>query len=180
MKPFSIAALQLNLDYSNNQDLVVEKTKQAVKRYPWIQMVILNELAVGGSSRSLEFSLEKQLPIFQKIAKELKIWYLPGSFYHHVGQKITNVAPVISPKGDVVTNCTKIYPFLPYEKDIQPGVEPCIFKIPKVVIFGMHICYDLWFPETSRALAMNGAQVILHPSLTDTCDREEELSLIHI
>ena len=74
MKPFSIAALQLNLDYSNNQDLVVEKTKQAVKRYPWIQMVILNELAVGGSSRSLEFSLEKQLPIFQKIAKELKIW----------------------------------------------------------------------------------------------------------
>jgi hypothetical protein len=40
MKPFSIAALQLNLDYSNNQDLVVEKTKQAVKRYPWIQMVI--------------------------------------------------------------------------------------------------------------------------------------------
>ena len=174
MKPFSIAALQLNLDYSNNQDLVVEKTKQAVKRYPWIQMVILNELAVGGSSRSLEFSLEKQLPIFQKIAKELKIWYLPGSFYHHVGQKITNVAPVISPKGDVVTTCTKIYPFLPYEKDIQPGVEPCIFKIPKVGIFGVHICYDLWFPETSRALAMNGAQVILHPSLTDTCDREEE------
>ena len=38
----------------------------------------------------------------------------------------------------------------------------------------MHICYDLWFPETSRALAMNGAQVILHPSLTDTCDRDEE------
>ena len=174
MKPFSIAALQLNLDYSNNQDLVVEKTKQAVKRYPWIQMVILNELAVGGSSRSLEFSLEKQLPIFQKIAKELKIWYLPGSFYHHVGQKITNVAPVISPKGDVVTTCTKIYPFLPYEKNIQPGVEPCIFNIPKVGVFGMHICYDLWFPETSRALAMNGAQVILHPSLTDTCDREEE------
>ena len=60
------------------------------------------------------------------------------------------------------------------EKNIQPGVEPCIFNIPKVGVFGMHICYDLWFPETSRALAMNGAQVILHPSLTDTCDREEE------
>ena len=174
MKPFSIAALQLNLDYSNNQDLVVEKTKQAVKRYPWIQMVILSELAVGGSSRSKEFSLEKQLPTFQRIAKELKIWYLPGSFYHHVQKEITNVAPVISPKGDVVTSCTKIYPFLPYEKGIKPGLEPCTFKIPRVGIFGMHICYDLWFPETSRALAMKGAQVILHPSLTDTCDRDEE------
>ena len=127
MKPFSIAALQLNLDYSNNQDLVVEKTKQAVKRYPWIQMVILSELAVGGSSRSKEFSLEKQLPTFQRIAKELKIWYLPGSFYHHVQKEITNVAPVISPKGDVVTSCTKIYPFLPYEKGIKPGLEPCTF-----------------------------------------------------
>ena len=71
MKPFSIAALQLNLDYSNNQDLVVEKTKQAVKRYPWIQMVILSELAVGGSSRSKEFSLEKELRSLHRMAKEL-------------------------------------------------------------------------------------------------------------
>jgi len=38
----------------------------------------------------------------------------------------------------------------------------------------MHICYDLWFPETSRAMAMKGAEIILHPSLTDTCDRKEE------
>ena len=149
MKPFSIAALQLNLDYSNNQDLVVEKTKQAVKRYPWIQMVILNELAVGGSSRSLEFSLEKQLPIFQKIAKELKIWYLPGSFYHHLGQKITNVAPVISPKGDVVTNCTKIYHFLPLLIFFQ-WVFYFLFIITvfsKALIWVILVMVEFWLPQ---------------------------------
>ena len=85
-----------------------------------------------------------------------------------------NTAPVISPNGDLVATCIKTYPFLPYETGITSGTEPCVFEVPEVGIFGMHICYDLWFPETSRALAMKGAQVILHPSLTDTCDRDEE------
>tara|TARA_B100001250_G_scaffold265562_1_gene229043 strand:- start:400 stop:1239 length:840 start_codon:yes stop_codon:yes gene_type:complete len=174
MKPFSIAALQLDLEYSDNYDLVVEKTHQVIKRYPWVQMVVLSELAVGGSSRSLEYSLAKQLPKFQDIAKDLNIWYVPGSFYDHTDEAVKNIAPVISPKGDLVTTCTKIYPFLPYETGIASGLEPCVFEVPEVGIFGVHICYDLWFPETSRALAMNGAQVILHPSLTDTCDRDEE------
>jgi len=174
MKPFSIAALQLDLDYSDNFNLVVEKTYQVAKRYSWVQMIVLSELAVGGSSRSLEYSLEKQLPKFQDIAKELGVWYIPGSFYDHTKDEVKNIAPVISPKGDLVTTCTKTYPFLPYEVGIAPGLQPCVFEVPEVGIFGMHICYDLWFPETSRALAMNGAQVILHPSLTDTCDRDEE------
>ncbi|GIS33376.1 MAG: hypothetical protein Ct9H90mP4_12900 [Gammaproteobacteria bacterium] len=43
---------------------------------------------------------------------------------------------------------------------------------------GVQICYDLWFPETSRALVSKGAEVILHPSLTDTCDRDLEKSMI--
>ena len=174
MKPFSIAALQLDLEYSDNLNLVVEKTYQVAKRYPWVQMVVLSELAVGGSSRSLEFSLENQLPKFQDIAKELGVWYIPGSFYDHSLEEVKNIAPVISPNGDLVAACIKTYPFLPYETGITSGTEPCVFEVPEVGIFGMHICYDLWFPETSRALAMKGAQVILHPSLTDTCDRDEE------
>ena len=174
MKPFSIAALQLDLDYSDNFDLVVEKTYQVAKRYPWVQMIVLSELAVGGSSRSLEFALEKQLPKFQDVAKELGVWYIPGSFYDQTLDEVKNIAPVISPNGDLITTCIKTYPFLPYETGITSGTEPCVFEVPEVGIFGIHICYDLWFPETSRALAMNGAQVILHPSLTDTCDRDEE------
>ena len=167
MKPFSIAALQLDLDYSSNYDLVVEKTYQVGKRYPWVQMIVLSELAVGGSSRSLEFCLEKQLPKFQEIAKELNVWYVPGSFYDHVNDEVKNVAPVISPEGNLVTTCTKTYPFLPYEKGITPGSEPCTFEVPEVGIFGMHICYDLWFPETSRALAINGCLLYTSPSPRD-------------
>jgi len=41
----------------------------------------------------------------------------------------------------------------------------------------MLICYDGWFPEVPRSLALRGAQVLLHPTLTSTPDREEELVL---
>jgi predicted amidohydrolase len=39
------------------------------------------------------------------------------------------------------------------------------------------ICYDGWFPEVARGLALAGAEVLLHPTLTTTADREEELVL---
>jgi formamidase len=37
------------------------------------------------------------------------------------------------------------------------------------------ICYDGWFPEVARGLALRGAEVIVQPTLTSTPDREEEL-----
>jgi formamidase len=38
-------------------------------------------------------------------------------------------------------------------------------------------CYDGWFPEVARGLAVRGAEGIIQPSLTSTPDREEELVL---
>ena len=43
--------------------------------------------------------------------------------------------------------------------------------------FGVSICYDMWFPETTRTLAAMGAEVILHPTMTDTIDRDVELAI---
>ena len=174
MRNFSIAGLQLDLNYSDNLACVTNAIIQTSKRYPWVEMIVASELAVGGSNRSDKYSLDNNLECFQDLAKKLNIWLVPGSFYHHQEGKITNVAPVISNKGELITLCTKTYPFLPYEEGITGGDEPCVFEVPDVGIFGLHICYDLWFPESSRALVMKGAEVILHPSLTDTCDRKEE------
>lgn len=174
MRNFSIAGLQLDLNYSDNLAVITNAIIQTSKRYPWVEMIVVSELAVGGSNRSDKYSLDNHLEIFKELAKELNMWLIPGSFYHHQKAKITNVAPVISNKGELITLCTKTYPFLPYEEGITGGEEPCVFEVPGVGIFGLHICYDLWFPESSRALAMKGAEIILHPSLTDTCDRKEE------
>ena len=49
MKPFSIAAIQLSLARKNNYSLVESKTREAVFRFPWLQMLVFSELAVGGA-----------------------------------------------------------------------------------------------------------------------------------
>jgi predicted amidohydrolase len=49
--------------------------------------------------------------------------------------------------------------------------------VPEVGRFGVSICYDMWFPETTRTLAAMGAEVILHPTMTDTIDRDVELAI---
>ena len=174
MSTFSIAGIQLELKHTNNKELVLSKISNTLKRYPWVNMVVLSELAVGGSSRSKEFSFDNNIEYFKELAAKNDIWLIPGTFYHHSDNKIMNVAPVISNKGEVIELCSKIYPFLPYENGITGGKDTCVFEIENVGTFGIQICYDLWFPETSRSLAMKGAQIIIHPSLTDTCDRNEE------
>ena len=95
MRNFSIAGLQLNLDYSNNRELITTKIKNVVKRYPWINMVVVSELAVGGSSRSEEFSLENNIEHFSNLALENDIWLITGSFYDYNETGETNVATVI-------------------------------------------------------------------------------------
>ena len=179
MKPLSIAAVQLNLDNKDNYALVAKKTREAVFRFPFLQMIIFSELAVGGAgSKDSSFYLSEYLDKFKDLAKELDIWLIPGSFYEEKKEGIYNTAPVINNKGELVTKCQKLYPFLPYEVGVKAGNEVCVFEVPGFGIMGLQICYDLWFPETSRALTLQGAEVILHPSLTDTCDRDVERAMV--
>ena len=178
MTHFAIAGLQLDLASSDNLELVVEKTNSALARFPWVQMVLISELAVCGSGLSnaeaLPSNTEKTLC---DLAKKHGIWLVPGTIYEKSGGCIFNTAPVINPKGDVVVRARKMYPFYPYEKDVEPGDSVCVFEVPNVGRFGLSICYDIWFPEHSRAMINEGAEVILRPTLTNTQDRDIEMSI---
>jgi formamidase len=66
---------------------------------------------------------------------------------------------------------------MPYE-EIDRGTEvPPVFEIPGVGTLGVLICYDGWFPEMARSIALGGAEAILHPTATSTADRGQELVL---
>ena len=65
MRTFSIAGLQLSLDYSDNYKLIEEALVATSKRYPWLDMIIVSELAVGGASRSIDYSLDNQIDNFK-------------------------------------------------------------------------------------------------------------------
>src|SRR3546814_6062722 len=102
---------------------------------------------------------------------------VPGSLYERDCDTVYNTTPVIDPDGKVVARYRKMFPFAPYERGVAPGSEFVVFDVPGAGRFGVSICYDMWFPETTRSLASLGAEVILHPTLTNTIDRDAELAI---
>jgi len=178
MSYFSIAGMQLALPAHNNLDILEQKTINTCKLFPWINMVVFGELAICGPgihhSEAISGIIELRL---QELAKNLGIWLIPGSYYEKADGFIYNCTPVINPDGEIVARYRKIYPFLPYEKGVANGLNFITFDVPNIGRFGVSICYDMWIPESIRALVYEGAEVIIHPTMTGTVDRELELCL---
>ena len=180
MKPFSIAAIQMHVSATHsNVELMKTKIELTMTIYPWVQMIMFSELAAYGplthNAQSLPGPFEDEM---REMARKHNVWLLPGSIFERGPDgRIYNTLSVIDPDGNVVKRYRKMFPFLPYEENVTSGDEFCLFDVPEVGRFGVSICYDMWFPETSRTLATMGAEVILHPSLTGTIDRDIELSI---
>ena len=112
-----------------------------------------------------------------QIAKRVGRWIVACSIVERVGDRSYNTAIAISPSGRLVSRYRKVFTWRPFEHHAQGDAPPPVFRIPGVGAVGMMICYDGWFPEMARSLALRGAEVILHPTLTTTPDREQELVL---
>jgi deaminated glutathione amidase len=180
MVPFAIAGVQMAVPAGQlNVAAQIHRLDICMARFPWVQMVMFSELASCGPVPSHPVTLpgpeEQQL---QAAAARHGVWLVSGSaFERGADGKLYNTASVIDPKGRVVTRYRKMFPFLPYEHGIEPGREFCVFDVPGVGRFGLSICFDMWFPETSRTLTAMGAEVLLHPVLTGTIDRDVELAM---
>ncbi|MDX1541615.1 MAG: carbon-nitrogen hydrolase family protein, partial [Geminicoccaceae bacterium] len=179
MIPFAIAGVQMHVAaVHDNVSAMRHRLDLLMGRFPWVQMVLFSELAPFGPLTSFAQPLPSPAEeTFQEWAARHGIWLLPGSLFERQGERIYNTAPVIDPQGNVVARYRKMFPFLPYEADVEPGTEFCTFDVPEVGRFGVSICYDIWFPETTRTLSSMGVEVLLHPVLTGTVDRDIELSI---
>jgi predicted amidohydrolase len=175
MSTFAIAGLQLALSSGDNFARIEHEIAATVARFPWVQMIVLGELATFGPVLSraepLPGPTEQR---YQALARKHGIWLVPGSIYEQHAGCVYNTASAIDPEGQVVARYRKIYPFLPYEAGVAHGSEIVTFDVPQVGRFGLSICYDQWFPEVARSLAWQGAEVIIHPTMTGTVDREQE------
>jgi formamidase len=110
-----------------------------------------------------------------KIARSAGVYLVPGSVYERDTEATYNTTLVFSPTGELVARHRKLFPWKPWETT-TPGKRVTLFDIPQGRV-GVMTCYDGWFPEVSRALALGGAELIVQPSLTTTPDRAEELVL---
>ena len=178
MRRLSIAGLQLDLAKSGNLSLIREEIRCVKARLPWIDLIVLSELAAHGISTAAAERLpgptEKE---FITMARDNGVWLIPGSLFERDGDNIYNTASVIDPAGNVVARYRKLFPFYPYEAGVTGGDQFCVFGIPGIGRIGLTICYDIWFPEVWRTLTFLGAEVIVNTSLTNTVDRDSELAL---
>lgn len=179
MNKINLAALQLQLDKTDNLDFVLSRLNDLVKSRYDLDIIILSELAVGGAgAKNCNHPLSKYEKIFSEFAKNNSIFLIPGTFYEENEEKVFNVAPVYNREGKLIAKAKKIYPWLPYELDVDSSDEICVFNFEDRGNIGIHICYDLWFPETARALAIAGAELIINPTMTPTKDRDIEIVMV--
>ena len=180
MIPFAIGGLQLTTSgLRDNLPYISAKLDYFMYLFPWVQMVVFSELAAYGpnpaKAEPLPGPAERK---FQEMAAKHNIWIVNGSLIEILNGQNYNTLSVIDPTGKIVGRYRKMFPFLPYEEGTTCGNSFFVFDVPDVGRFGVSICYDMWFPETSRVLASMGAEVILHPTLTTTIDRDVELAIV--
>ena len=104
---------------------------------------------------------------FIEVAKELQV-VLPISFYEKDGLVLYNSIAVIDADGTVLGVYRKTH--IPDDHFYQekfyftPGNTG--FKVwdTRYGRVGIGICWDQWFPETARSLALLGAEMILYPT----------------
>jgi predicted amidohydrolase len=121
-------------------------------------------MAYPAKDRSFD-SLQAALERVCEIARENSIAIIvPMDWY--VGDKLVNLAHVVSSTGEVLGYQTKNQ-LDPSEDDIWvPGTERNIFEVNGVK-FGITICHEGFrYPESVRWAAQNEAKVVFHPHFT--------------
>ena len=180
MVPFAIAGVQMPVPaMHDNIAAMIHRIDVVAARFPWVQMIVFSELAMCGPVHNNPVPLPgPQEAALQAAARKHGVWLITGGVFERLpAGRIVNTCSVIGPDGEVVTRYRKMFPFRPYERDVAAGTEFCVFDVPGVGRFGLSICYDIWFPETTRTLTAMGAEVLLHPVLTGTIDRDVDFSV---
>ena len=104
---------------------------------------------------------------FTTLARELGV-VLPISFFERAGPAFFNTLAVVDADGSIAGQYRKTH--IPQ----NPGYEEKFYFSPGDTGFGVQetrfgrigcgICWDQWFPETARCLALKGAEVLLFPT----------------
>ncbi|MBD1584750.1 carbon-nitrogen hydrolase [Pseudoalteromonas sp. S16_S37] len=179
------------VQHANSHDLAqnTAKTEQGIRDAAkrGAKLVVLQEL-----HRSLYFcqtedtdlfDLAEQIPgpsteFYAKLAKELNIVIVTSLFEKRATGLYHNTAVVIESDGSIAGKYRKMHiPDDPgfYEKFYftpgDLGFTPIQTSVGKL---GVLVCWDQWFPEAARLMAMAGAQLLIYPTAIGWDPRDEQ------
>ena len=178
MREITVAALQLPLgsdDEQANIAAVAELVEQAAAR--GAEIILPPELFSGPYFCKVEdealFALARptldhpSVIAMRKLAAKLKV-AIPTSFFERDGHHYYNTLAMIGPDGEIMGTYRKSHiPDGPgYEEKyyFRPGNDG--FKVWDVMgtRIGVGICWDQWYPECARVMALKGAELLFYPT----------------
>lgn len=128
-----------------------------------VDIALLPEMFNGKGVKDAEPIDGTAATLLSQKARQWKM-YVSGSFYEKRGDLVLNTAPLFDREGRLVGTYCKNQLYDPEEDDgATPGVGFPVFQTDFGKV-GIIICYDSWFPETTRLLAYKGAELILFPN----------------
>lgn len=119
---------------------------------------------------------------FSKLAKELGV-VLPISFFEKVGNTQFNSVSMIDASGEIlgIYRKTHIPDGLPYGEKFYFTPGDTGFRVWDTAFgkIGVGICWDQWFPEAARCMALMGAEILFYPTAIGSEPTLEKDSRIH-
>ena len=177
MREITIATTQFSCSWDRDEN--VEKASDVVEQAAdqGAQLVVLQELfetpyfCINIDPKHFElarpFKDNATIKRLQSVAKKNKV-ALPVSFYEVDGDKYYNSSAMIDADGEVLGLYRKshIPDFPGYEEAyyFSPGDTGFMVFETQFGRVGSAVCWDQWFPEAARSMAMQGAEILIYPT----------------
>jgi N-carbamoylputrescine amidase len=183
MTQVTVAALQLDLssaDETQNIAAVSALVEQAART--GAQIVLPPELFSGPYFCKAEdealFALARptaehpSVAAMRELARRLKV-AIPTSFFERDGHHYYNTLAMIDADGEILGTYRKSHipdgPGYQEKYYFRPGNDG--FKVWDIALgggagtrIGVGICWDQWYPESARVMALMGAEVLFYPT----------------
>lgn len=172
-------------DRTHNLATSVEGVRQAAER--GAQLVLLQELHSAlyfcQTEDAARFDLAEAIPgptteLLAGLARELALVIVASVFERRSAGIYHNTAVVLERDGSVVGRYRKMHiPDDPgyHEKFyFTPGDQGFVPIRTSVGVLGVLVCWDQWYPEAARLMAMRGAEMLLYPTAIGWDPRDDE------
>ncbi len=177
MKPLKVGLVQQS--YTENPAENIEKSCQQICRAAdqGAELIVLPELHCSHYFCQTEdianFNLAEEIPgettrVFSELAKKLEIVLVISLFEKRTAGLYHNTAVVLEKDGSIAGIYRKMHiPDDPgyhekfYFAPGDLGFNPINTSVGKL---GILICWDQWYPEAARMMALAGADIIIYPT----------------
>jgi N-carbamoylputrescine amidase len=173
----TVAAVQMSMGESVDDNVRTAETLVRDAAHDGAQIVLIPELFEGPYfckdqrpehlARALPLEGHPTVEHFRGVAAELEV-VLPLSVYERSGNTLFNTVVIVDADGSVLGTYRKSHipdgPGYTEKYYFSPGDTGFRVWATRYATIGVGICWDQWFPEAARAMALLGAEILFYPT----------------